>query len=243
MRTTSKPVVSLLIFGVLFFFELRADEPQTGLSNESEAGVVLTGGNAKSQSLNFRQLSLYRWELDVLRFDGKLLRTSSSGTESAKNWLLGLRYERSLVDRFSGYAGQSIEGDVFAGFLQRYNSDIGAKYYFYKEEAFQFFSEGGYRHAIENRFTEQLSQSLLRLYLEADRAWTKTFSTRVGFEYLPNLTISSDYQLNLDLSANAAISEILALKVGYTVKYRKIPVAPATESSDTQFTTAVVAKF
>lgn len=221
----------------------RSADTKLGFSNESEVGIVITGGNAKSQSLNLRQLNQHRWESDVLRFDGRFLRTSSDGNESAKNWLLGLRYERTLVDQLSGYLGQNVESDRFAGFVQRYNTDAGAKYYFLKEEIRYLFGESGYRHSIENRFTGQLTQSLLRFYVESGRNWTKTFSSRVGLEYLPNLTIASDYQLNLDLSSSAAINDIFALKVGYLTRYRRIPVAPATERYDTQFTTAVVAKF
>ncbi|HUP57664.1 MAG TPA: DUF481 domain-containing protein [Bdellovibrionota bacterium] len=221
----------------------QAAENKLGLTNESEAGVVIAGGNAESQSYSLRQTSQNRWENDAVRFDGRFLKSSSRGFESARNWLLGLRYERNLVDDLSGFAGLSVESDVFAGFLQRYNIDVGAKYYFLKEDAFSLFSEAGYRRMIENRFTGQLSQNALRFYTEGDRDWTKTFATKIGVEYLPNLTISSDYQLNLDLSASAAISDVFALKAGYLVKYRKIPAAPATKTTDTQFTTAIVAKF
>jgi hypothetical protein len=123
------------IFGAAFVCALLAtatvtagaEETRLGLSNESEAGVVITGGNAKAQSFNFLQLNQYRWESDRLRFDGRFLKSSASGVESARSWLLGLRYERSLVDHLSGFAGQNVESDVFAGFLQRYNTDVGAK--------------------------------------------------------------------------------------------------------------------
>ncbi len=233
----------MFLFTLLLSTNAFAAETQIGLSNESEAGLVVTGGNAESESYSVRQLSRYQWEHDVLRFDGKFLSASSRGVESARNWLLGLRYERSLVESLSFFAGQSLESDVFAGFVQRYNTDAGAKYYFIKEEALTFFLEGGYRYAVENRFAGQLTQSLLRLFTEASRDWTKTFSTRVSIEYLPNLTIAGFVQLNTELSASAALSEIFALKTGYTLRYRKIPVAPATRTTDTQFTTALVAKF
>jgi putative salt-induced outer membrane protein YdiY len=83
----------------------------------------------------------------------------------------------------------------------------------------------------------------LRLYVEANRDWNKACSSKLGIEYLPNFTISSDYQLNLNLSGTAAITEIFALKSAYEVKYRNVPVAPAVDQTDTQFTTAIVAKF
>ncbi len=220
-----------------------SEASKPGFHNESEAGVVITGGNASSESLLFKELATQRWERDAIRFDGRYLRTSSRGLESAKNWLLGGRYERALSEALGIYAGQSLESDEFAGFLQRYNSDVGGQYAIVREEALRVLVEGGYRYVIENRRAGQVNQSLLRLFGEATRDWTRAFSTRASLEYLPNLTIESDYQLNLDLSASAAINEIFALKTGYTLKYRRIPVAPAVERSDTQFTTSIVAKF
>ncbi len=233
----------LLVFALFLAAPVYADETKPGFSNESEAGIVITAGNSESQSFSFRQLDFYRWDENTLRFDGKYLKTSSQGIESAKYWLLGLRYERGLVTHLSLFAGENIESDIFAGYLQRYNTDVGAKYYVIQEEAFYLFGEGGYRRAVENRFAGQVSQSLLRFYVEANRDWTKTFSTKAGFEYLPNLSISGDYQLNAGLSASAAINEIFALKTGYDLKFRKIPVAPASHNTDTQFTTAIVAKW
>lgn len=220
-----------------------ADAAATGFSNESELGVVIAAGNAKSQSYSIRQLNQQRWTSDALRFDGRFLKASADGVESARSWALGLRYERSISDQVSGYAGQNVESDRFAGYRQRYNTDLGGKYTFLQNDEMTVLSEAGYRRTIENREASQVNQNILRVYAEANRNWTKTFSSRLGVEYLPNLTISSDYQLNADLSISAAINEIFALKMGYLLKYRKIPAPPATESADSQFTSALVAKF
>jgi len=213
-----------------------------GFHLEAEAGVVLSTGNADSQSFNFKQQSTYGFDVNLFKFFGKFLSTSASGVETARSWNLGARYERSLASNFSLFAGQALESDIFSGVIQRYNTDAGGKYFFVKEEAFDWSAEAGYRLSVENRYAGQVSQNYLRFYSEANRAWTKTFTTRLSVEYLPNLTQNTDYQLNGELSGNAAISELFAIKVGYLLKYRNVPVAPATRTTDTQLTTALVAK-
>jgi putative salt-induced outer membrane protein len=235
--------IALLAFGLSLSAmaeTIATLEPRA--TSESEAGVVVTGGNTSTETFNFKQSNSYPWGLNVLKFNGKYLSTSSKDVSTARNWILALRYERELTQHVSVYLGQSVEADVFAGFTQRYNTDLGGKYYIIKETALYWDVEGGYRYSIENRLFNQAKQHYLRVYTEALRDWSKTFSTRVNLEYLPNLTESSDYQLNSELAASAAINETFAIKVSYLVKYRHLPPPPATETTDTQFTTSLVAK-
>jgi putative salt-induced outer membrane protein len=219
------------------------DAATLGLHNESEVGVVVTSGNAPTNTFNFRQLNTYGWDLELVRFNARFLKTSTRSAETAKNWALGLRYERELAEQFGLYFGQAIESDPFAGYFQRYNTDAGGKYFLLKEDALVWTAEAGYRYTIENRRAGDVNQSYLRFYTEASRAWTKTFSTKLWVEYLPNMSDSSDYQLNTEASANAAISDLFAIKLAYLIRNRGILVAPATEKTDAQFSTALVAKF
>lgn len=211
--------------------------------NESEAGIIITSGNSSAQSFNFKQLNSFAWDKNLFAFSGKYLNSNTEGVDTALLWNLGLRYERELSAFLSAFAGQDVESDIFSGYAQRYNTDLGGKYFIDKEEAFYWDVEAGYRYTIENRLTGQVNQNYLRFYTEANRDWTQTFSTKVDIEYLPNLTVASDYQLNGEISASAAITAIFAIKSGYVVKYRHLPPPPALKSTDTQFVTALVAKF
>jgi putative salt-induced outer membrane protein len=237
--------LSFLALSSLAPSAFAADAPaaNAGLHNESSVGVVIVGGNSDSQTFDFKQLNTYGWDLNLLKLTGHYLKTSTASIDTAQNWSIGLRYERELADRFSLFASEALESDAFAGFLQRYNTDAGGKYFIFKETDFTWTVEAGYRYAVENRFDGQVNQSLLRFYTEAVRDWTKTLSAKISIEELTNLTISSDYQINGEASVSASITEIFAIKTGYGLKYRKIPVAPATHTTDTQFTTALVAKF
>jgi putative salt-induced outer membrane protein YdiY len=222
---------------------VAASSASVKTTHESAAGVIVTGGNAPTESYNLKHASTWEWPVDLLKANASFLRTLNREQETARVWLLGLRYERGLSEFVSALVGQSVDSDRFAGIQQRYNTDLGAKYFLLKEDQFVWSAEAGYRYTLENRQAGQVAQNFVRAFTEAKRDWTPTFSTRVALEYLPNLTIDNDYQLNADLSANAAISEVFALSVAYGVRYRNVPVAPATLTTDTQFTTALVAKY
>jgi putative salt-induced outer membrane protein YdiY len=226
---TSRTALALCALVLSTFASLAHADPAPffagGFHDESEAGIVVTGGNSSTQSYNFKTLTAYDWEQNTVKLSGKYLNTSANSINTAQYWTLGLRYERSLLDHLSVFAAQAIESDVFSGYLQRYNSDLGGKYYIYKEDAFYWDVEAGYRYTIENRFTGH-----------------KTFSTKADVEFLPNLTTSSDYQINTDISVNAALNDVFAIKVGYGIKYRNTLITPAIYNTDSQFTTALVAK-
>ena len=211
--------------------------------DESEVGLVITTGNSKTQSYNLKQNNQYNWDLDILKFEGRFLDTSSNSVTTAKKWSLGLRYEREIADHYSVFVGQNVESDQFSGYLQRYNTDVGAKYFIFKDETFVWNAEAGYRYTIENRLTGQVKQNYVRLFSEAKRNFNKAVSLKLNFEYLKNLTDTSDNQVNSELSVSAILSEVFSIKTGYLVKYRSVLPPPATEKFDTQTTTALVAKF
>ena len=237
-------VIIALLVSTFSWSAFAADAPsKEGIHNESEAGIVTTGGNSESQSFNLKQSNTYGWDKNLGTFNARFLKTSAKGVETAKSWSFGFRYDRALETQFSLFVGLGLESDPFAGFQQRYNIDLGGKYTLMNDKEWTWSAEGGYRYTIENRLAGQSKASYLRAYSEATRTWTETFSTKLWLEYLPNLSVSSDYQLNSELSGSAAISSIFSIKMAYLLKYRHLLIAPATQTTDTQFTTALVAKF
>jgi putative salt-induced outer membrane protein len=221
--------------------------PETTLKHESEAGIVITSGNSQTQTFNLKHQTTYTCSLNTIKAFARYLTSSSNSIESARNWGLGVRYERSLSERWSAFLGQAVESDLFAGYLQRYNTDVGGKYSIIqqKEEVreLNWFVEAGYRYSRENRITPpDLNNHMLRFYTEANRVWNAAFSTKLWIEYLPNLSISADYQLNTELSLSAVLTSVFSLKTAYLLKYDGLPVTGA-KNTDAVFTTALVAKF
>ncbi len=236
---------TLLITAALFTSALpvRADDKPSLLKNESELGVVIISGNSPTQTYNLKQMTSYFWSGNLLKGNAGFLSSNTRGVETALAWNIGARYERDLFGGVAAFLGQAVEGNRFAGYNQRYITDVGGKYSIYELADFRWSVEAGYRFALENRTDAQVQQHYLRLYTEAERNWSKSFSNKLWVEYLPNLSNTLDHQFNTELSGNAAINDIFAIKVGYLIKFRSILLSPATSNVDTQFTTALVAKF
>jgi putative salt-induced outer membrane protein len=241
-----KSIQALIFLAVLLALETFAvgDEekkPTLGLHDESEVGIILLAGNSNSQSYNLKQMNYYSWGSNNLKFEVRYLNSTTNGIQTARSWALGTRFERDLGEQFGIFLAQNLESDIFAGYFQRYNTDLGGKYILIDSKDFDWNGELGYRFTVENG-SRQVVQSYLRFYTITQRNWSEAFSTKFWLELLPNLTVS-DYQINSEISSHLAINKSFAIKIGYLLKFRKIPVAPATNSTDTQYTTALVAKF
>jgi putative salt-induced outer membrane protein len=214
-------------------------------NNKSEGGMVVTGGNSRTQSIQAKHLSNYKWELNSVSLSGAFLKGKSEGVLNAKKWDSTLRYERMFTDRFSGFLSQGVESDRFAGYLQRFNSDIGPKYFFLKEEnQWNWFAEAGYRYTKERRTDgSRSSDSKARIFSEVSKKWNETSSSKLWVEYIPNFSTSKDWLFNAEASAEAALNSVLAFRFSYLMKYDNQPNAGAKKKTDSTLTTSLVANY
>ncbi len=215
------------------------------ITNESELGILLAHGNSDSESWNAKEIAGWNLhEIHLFKFTGRYLQTKTNGVENARFWSGGLRYDRSLNQRLGIFIGEMIESDKYAGFNQKYNSDLGAKYFLIQETKLNCHIELGYRYTVENQLTgTQNKLHYLRGYTEVLKHFNEFVSTQFWFEYLPNLTIASDYQMNSELSITAALNQIFSIKSGYLLRYDNLPAPGALAKTDSLFTTALVAKY
>ncbi|MBS1959433.1 MAG: DUF481 domain-containing protein [Bdellovibrionales bacterium] len=238
-------ILSLGLSLTLFATGARAED-KNGLKNESEAGIVITGGNAQTSTMSLKQTSTLVEDLNTYKFTANYLRTSTAGNETALQWGLGVRYERGLSDSFSLFLGQLLESNIYQNIQQRYATDFGGKYIWRDLETFKWNSELGYRFARENYVTAKPDAfkniNFIRLYNEVQYFFSKTVSTKWWFEFLPNITDSDAYQFNTELSLTAALSDVFSVKSGYLIKYNNKPEGGVLKT-DSTFTTALVAKF
>lgn len=213
-------------------------------TNESELGILIAKGNSDSESFNAKTQAGMTWaDVNTLKLSGRYLQTKTRDIENARFWSAGLRYDRAINARLGFYLGELVESDKYAGYNQKYNSDIGAKYSLIKDPKFIWDAEAGYRYTLEKLLIgEEKKLHYLRGYTEATKLWSESVSTKLWFEYLPNLTVASDYQMNSELSITAALNNMFAIKTGYLLRYDNLP-NPGAAKTDTLLTTALVAKF
>lgn len=220
------------------------DSQEKRWAHESEASVVTTTGNTETQTYSLKETTSYKFEKNIIENKASYLLQKDSGDKKAENWLISLRYEREITEKISGFVMQTVDSDKFASIYRRYSTDIGGKYFFVKEDAQTLFAELGYRYSYEDYLSPKENDDVHfgRLYVEGNKKWTQTLSTKAWVEFLPNFTESDDYRLNAEPSASVMLSEIFSLKLAYLMKYRGNPPA-GVEDLDTVYTTAIVAKF
>lgn len=212
-------------------------------AGEAEAGAVVVSGNTKSESYAARGKLTYTHDKNIYSGYGRYIETTANGVKSAKNWELGARYERALTDYLSVFAGQKAESDYFAGYVQRDSTDIGAKYYFIKEDNRTWTGEAGYRYMKTLAITgDETFDNLGRLYTEYNQKLRDGLSFRYWAEYLPNFTEQDAYLANTEASINVMLNSVFSLKFAYLLQYQNVP--PITgERTDTTTTMTLVAKF
>ena len=243
---TKSTVSKLCVFlSVLFISLFTFAEEKSPWAHESEVGLVKVSGNTDSESYNGKQKTVYSFDQNALTLAGRYLEAKTAGTQTAKSWEASLRYERILSEQWSMFAQQGAESDSFAGYTERDNSDLGAKYTIYKMDSENLFAEAGYRYTktLPSLGAETKYESYGRLYSEYDRKLNSHVSAKLWAEYLPNLTNSDAYLVNYEPSVAVVLNSLFSLKMSYLVKYHNKTILPTEKKTDSTFTTALVAKF
>ncbi|MGZ3773546.1 MAG: DUF481 domain-containing protein [Pseudobdellovibrionaceae bacterium] len=234
--------VSITLTLILSFITIKPafGDPVTG---EAEAGAVVVSGNSDSESYNAKANSTYTQNENVYSASGRYLKTLSNGIESARNWEIGIRYERKLTDYLGIFVGQKAESDIFNGYTQRDSTDIGLKYFLIKTADLNWTAELGDRYQKTLVTTGGSTyDNLGRVYTEVNKSFDKTLSFRYWLEYLPNFTETKAYLFNTEASLNTMLNSIFSLKAAYLLQYQNQPLT-GIKYTTTTTTMNLVAKF
>lgn len=213
-------------------------------SHESEVSVVNVDGNTRGEISSLKQKTEYKIEANSFALTGRWIRVKTNDVETARAWDAAARYERTLSELWSAFIGHGAESDEYSGYIQRDNSDVGAKYFIEKSDLINFFVESGYRYTKTYSVGGTVTHSNgLRFYTEYSHKPTTSVSYKIWVEYLPNFNDSEAYLVNAEPSVNVMLSQIFSLKTSYLVKYKNQLAVPGEKRADTTFTTSLVAKF
>lgn len=238
---------------VTFLFSVAFAADVKPLAGESEASVVMIDGLSKSETWGAKTKNTYTFEnADSVSIFGKYLRTATQAagapdeTETALNWEAGLRYERVLTDRLSGFIQHKAEADPYNGiFTQRDSTDLGAKYFFTKTDTTVFFAEAGVRYStqipdyVDSKGETKDSTTAGRLYVEASNKFNEATSGKIWVEYVPNFDESDFNYTKAEASLSVAMNSTLSLKTAYEIYHREV--GPKKDTST--WTTALVARY
>jgi putative salt-induced outer membrane protein YdiY len=210
-------------------------------SNAADFSVVLTGGNSEATSLSLTDRFSYRWPrsqvtltVSALRsrtvergdpelVDGEVIVPERSATAEA--YSANGKYRYSLTTALLTYGAGSWERDRRAGIDDRFSGVIGIGYRILETERQSFVAEVGVDYTDENRVDGTgMSYAGVQATLGYERALTETATLTGEVEVLENLEETKDVRVNSTAALTASLSQRLALKLSYLLKFDNRPV-------------------
>lgn len=227
----------------ILLFLLPAFAFAVEVSNESEIGVKVVGGNTETESYKAKTGTDFTQEKNKYSLGGHYTYGTSREVIDTRNWSGSLKYSHTLSDKFSALAGYLIEGDKFKGIKDRSNYDLGLGYQIMKTDSFSWNSEAGYRYTVQNNTngTEE-KDSKGRVYSKAENKFHSGLDGALWFEYLHNFTDSEKYILTFEPSLSFVLTEKLFLKLSYLGTYENVP-PTGFKKYDYEYMTTLLAKF
>lgn len=237
--------VHLLFLGMIFSLVGNAK-----LASETELNVLVTGGNSSVETYTGKSANNYKFtEKDTLYFGGHYTYGTSSNVESARNWDVNAKYGRGFLEKWTGFFGEQVVGDKFAGVTDEYNTDIGLGYQIYKSEKNVTKAEAGYRYTVSRREDQKTGTKLstehfnkARVYGETVTKHSKDISSKLWFAYIPNFDEGSDWNLDIEGSFTMSLSNLFSMKAAHLWKYDNFPIE-GNSKYDYQTSFALIAKF
>jgi len=235
---------TLIITALLLTHSSHAEWKHRG-----ELGAIVSSGNTESITINAKESTVFQFQKNAFKFSGRLFLGSLNESLNARQWSLGLRYDRDLFERFGAYLGEAIEGDSFAGYSYRLNSDIGGKATLFSDPSNShniIKSELGYRYQLLRSTDEALNltaHSYLRGFIEGQIQFLGFHLFNAWIELLPELNSSQNIEINFETSFQVFFANQLSLKLGFLGMYSEIPKIKNLKKFDSIYTTSLVATF
>ena len=204
------------------------------------ASFVGTSGNSDTASTG-ADFSAHRrgmiWKLEA---GATLVRTSTDGEATAERYLASFRADRRLTSRIGLTSGTKIERDRFAGLDLRSVLDGGLSWVLVQRPEWTLDGVSSIAWQHESRTTgvdEDDPIGVLQLLSRVPFGGAGDTTQR--FTYYPNFKTASAYRYEAEITAQAAMTGHLALKIGYLLRYSNDPV-PGFKNTDNTTTASVV---
>ncbi len=200
----------------------------------ADAGIngILNTGNSENETVGGNGLVSWKLERNKLEWKGEFnygrSKDPATGIKSTntKNWKTSLRYDRFVSDPLSLFGLGHIGADAPAGFDLRYGGATGLSHELWKTDPNFFKYEVGYDLTREDRVAppDETIHSA-RAYALYKHDFSKYASFSQDIEALFNVTEGDDVRLNSETALTMKLTDILAFKASFKVKFDNEPVA------------------
>lgn len=238
MRCVSRvPTTLVLALLAAPFSPLHSQDRPTRFT--ADLGVVNAAGNSSVTSFNLGQRILYTdgpWKL-TQEFAALYGRTD--GEKSAEQVRVAGRVDHTLGDRLALYGRVGWDRNVFAGLHRRFEEGFGLAFKVVEAPRTEFDIEGGLGATQQvNTRDERRAYVNGRLAGRFRQGLGEKAHVRQLLEFIPNFERRTDYRILSESSLVAPLSNAIALKVSYVVRFDNQP-EPGFRKSDRVLTTGV----
>jgi putative salt-induced outer membrane protein YdiY len=201
---------------------------------------VGTGGNTDASTFGADFTAHRRWPQWQIEAGANTVRSTDRGERTAERYLASVRGKRVLSALIAVTAGERIERDRFAGLDLRSVLDAGLAWALVRDPRWTLDGVTSLAWNHESRIVgDDIDHPVGVLQLLSRVPFGGAGATTQRFAYFPDFKESSAYRSEAELTAQAAMTNQLALKFGYLWRFANAPV-PGFEKTDHTTTASVV---
>jgi putative salt-induced outer membrane protein len=207
------------------------------------ASFVGTSGNSDTAATGADFSAHRRGEIWQIESAANAVRTSADDETTAERYLGTLRTQRKLTTVVGWSTGIRLERDRFAGLAARSILDTGLSWALVHRAEWTLDGVTSIAWLHESRRIDaDVNDPIGVLQLLSRIPFGSTGDTTQRFTYYPDFTTASAYRSEAEITAQAAMTAHLALKLAYLLRYSNDPV-PGFKSTDNTTTASVVLRW
>ena len=228
-----------MLYVILAAVSLQAAPPPSPVQLTLDLGFVNSSGNSDVTTFNLGQRLAYTTGAWVFTQTAKVLYGETDGSATAESYEAGLRGDYVIKEQVSAFGLLTYQRNPFAGLASRFSEGVGLAWRAVRAprdslrlEATLSMNQERSTADVETSFGAMRGALGYKHMLGANSFFTQTL------EAVLNLQDSEDLRVNSETAFTAPISQQIALKASYVVRYDRQP-EPGFEDTDRLFTTGV----
>lgn len=215
----------------------------------TDLGFVSVTGNTSTLTFALDEKYIRRMSKWEFRQELGAVYGETDGEETSNLWRAALRADYILAEHVALYGRGTYDQNKFGGIDSRFGEGLGVVWRALTDDVNQLNVEGGFE-LVQQDNLDGTSDNFSALRFAS--TWKHVFSEKAYFyqevEYLPSLDISEDYRVYSETTLGAPISERIAIKASYKVRFDNLPSLNATgtaplQKSDRIFSTGIQLTF
>ena len=236
-------VLSFVSLAALLSATPARAQDSDSLKVTADLGLVDATGNTDVTTFNIGEEILATLGAWGIKQTFGVVYGHSDGETSASLWRASLRGDRTLGGRFGVYAIGAFDRNRFAGISRRFEEGAGLVVKAADNDTHRLELEvGGGLTQQRSTLGEGTSFPSARGAATYRYTFSEASHIQLGTEVLPNLEESDDVRVNSTAEVVAPLSQSLAMKISYVVRFDNLP-EPTFEKTDRIFTAGLQVTF